>query len=54
MSDIIAVMRKGRVEQVGTPWGIYFRPTNRFVADFVGTVNFLDSKVLEADGNVCR
>ena len=51
MSDIIAVMRKGRVEQVGTPWEIYFRPANRFVADFVGTVNFLDSKVLEADGN---
>lgn len=51
MSDIIAVMRKGRVEQVGTPWEIYFRPANRFVADFVGTVNFLDFKVLEADGN---
>ena len=51
MSDIIAVMRKGRVEQVGTPWEIYFRPANRFVADFVGTVNFLDFKVLEADGS---
>ena len=41
MSDIIAVMRKGRIEQVGSPWEIYFRPANRFVADFVGTVNFL-------------
>ncbi|MGI6403418.1 MAG: ABC transporter ATP-binding protein [Oscillospiraceae bacterium] len=41
MSDIIAVMRKGRIEQLGTPWDIYFRPVNRFVADFVGTVNFL-------------
>ena len=49
MSDIIAVMRKGRVEQIGTPWEIYFRPANRFVADFVGTVNFLDATVLQAE-----
>ena len=42
MSDIIAVMRKGRIEQIGSPWEIYFRPANRFVADFVGTVNFLE------------
>ncbi len=45
MSDIIAVMRQGRIEQVGTPWEIYFRPVNRFVADFVGTVNFLPATV---------
>lgn len=45
MSDIIAVMRKGRIEQVGNPWEIYFRPVNRFVADFVGTVNFLTCRV---------
>ena len=45
MSDIIAVMRAGRVEQVGTPWEIYFRPVNRFVADFVGTVNLLPATV---------
>ncbi len=47
MSDIIAVMRAGRVEQIGTPWEIYFRPANRFVADFVGTVNFLTGTVRE-------
>ena len=41
MSEISAVMRTGRIEQVGSPWEIYFRPANRFVADFVGTVNFL-------------
>lgn len=51
MSDIIAVMRHGHVEQVGSPWEIYFRPVNRFVADFVGTVNFLTSKVLEIHEN---
>jgi ABC-type Fe3+/spermidine/putrescine transport system ATPase subunit len=45
MSDIIAVMRKGKIEQIGTPWEIYFKPTNRFVADFVGVVNFLEANV---------
>ena len=49
MSDIIAVMRRGRIEQIGTPWEIYFRPANRFVADFVGTVNFLEATVTQAD-----
>ncbi len=42
MSDLIAVMRAGKIEQVGTPWQIYFKPENRFAADFVGTVNFMD------------
>lgn len=42
MSDLIAVMRAGKIEQLGTPWEIYFKPVNHFVADFVGTVNFLD------------
>lgn len=45
MSDKIAVMRAGQIEQVGTPWEIYFKPVNTFVADFVGTVNFLDVTV---------
>lgn len=52
MSDIIAVMRKGKIEQVGAPWDIYFRPVNRFVADFVGTVNFLKSKIVEIKDNL--
>jgi len=47
MSDIIVVMRAGRVEQIGSPWDIYFRPANRFVADFVGTVNFLVETVTD-------
>ena len=50
MSDIIAVMRSGRIEQVGSPWEIYFHPVNRFVADFVGTVNFLESRVVSHEG----
>ena len=45
MSDRIAVMSKGRVKQMGTPVEIYERPTNRFVADFIGESNFLDGRV---------
>jgi ABC-type Fe3+/spermidine/putrescine transport system ATPase subunit len=54
MSDIIAVMQHGRIEQIGTPWEIYFRPVNRFVADFVGTVNFLDGTVLDTTADALR
>ena len=42
MSDRIAVMNGGRVEQLGTPREIYEHPASDFVADFVGTVNVLD------------
>lgn len=52
MSDIIAVMRSGHIEQIGTPWEIYFTPANRFVADFVGTVNFLEGVVNLVDKNI--
>jgi ABC-type Fe3+/spermidine/putrescine transport system ATPase subunit len=41
MSDRIAVMRGGRVEQVGAPDELYEGPANRFVADFLGESNFL-------------
>ena len=40
MADKIAVMREGRLEQVGTPRAIYQEPQNRFVAGFIGTSNF--------------
>ena len=42
MSDRIAVMNKGKVEQVGSPTEIYERPRTRFVADFIGEINLLD------------
>jgi len=48
ISDRIAVMRAGRIEQVGTPTEIYERPATEFVARFVGTANFLDGEVAEA------
>ena len=44
MSDRIAVMNKGRVEQVGSPTEIYERPRTRFVADFIGEINILEDK----------
>jgi len=45
MSDRIAVMNLGRVEQIGTPADLYERPANRFVASFLGESNFIDGKV---------
>jgi len=49
MSDRIAVMNGGRVEQVGSPREIYYRPATRFVAEFVGNANFLSGKVTRVD-----
>ena len=45
MSDRIAVMNHGRVEQLGTPEELYERPRTRFVADFIGTTNLLAGAV---------
>jgi spermidine/putrescine transport system ATP-binding protein len=47
LSDRIAVMNEGRVEQVGTPREIYERPGTRFVAGFIGTSNLLSGAVTE-------
>ncbi len=48
MSDRIVVMHGGRVEQVGPPAELYERPRTRFVADFLGSSNFLETKVVTA------
>jgi ABC-type Fe3+/spermidine/putrescine transport system ATPase subunit len=45
MADRIAVMRAGRIEQVGTPRELYRKPSTRFVAEFMGEANFLDCVV---------
>jgi spermidine/putrescine transport system ATP-binding protein len=47
MSDRIAVMSAGEVQQVGGAKEIYEHPSNRFVADFIGETNFIESKVTE-------
>lgn len=51
MADRIVVMSQGAIEQVGTPREIYRNPSSRFIADFVGTMNFL-SGIVTADGGV--
>src|SRR5439155_7319049 len=50
MSDRIAVMNEGRIEQLGSPTDLYDRPANRFVAGFVGESNFLEGEVVGTDG----
>ena len=47
MSDRIVVMRDGRIQQSGDPTELYERPVNRFVADFIGTSNFIEATVVE-------
>jgi len=47
MADRIVVMNHGVIEQVGTPSAIYQRPASVFVADFIGTMNFVPAKVVE-------
>jgi iron(III) transport system ATP-binding protein len=48
ISDRIAVMESGNVVQVGTAQEIYEQPANRFVADFIGTMNFISGEVVQA------
>jgi iron(III) transport system ATP-binding protein len=49
LSDRVAVMRDGRIQQVAVPKTLYERPANRFVADFVGTNNFIPGVCRERD-----
>jgi iron(III) transport system ATP-binding protein len=45
MSNRVAVMRRGKIEQLGRPREVYEAPCSRFVADFIGTSNFIDGTV---------
>ncbi len=51
MSDRIAVMSEGRVEQIGTPKEIYNSPSSLFVAGFIGSANLLPGEVVSSDGD---
>ncbi len=51
MSDRIAVMNGGRIEQIGTPEAVYEQPATVFVADFLGVSNLMDA-VCDGDGGV--
>jgi putative spermidine/putrescine transport system ATP-binding protein/spermidine/putrescine transport system ATP-binding protein len=50
LSDVVAVMRNGVIEQTGAPREIYERPRNEFVAGFLGASNFIDGVVVGVDG----
>lgn len=54
MSDRIAVMKAGVVEQVGTTDEVYDRPTTAFVASFVGETNRIDGRVSKTDGEMAE
>ncbi|MBT8356814.1 MAG: ABC transporter ATP-binding protein [Desulfobacterales bacterium] len=51
ISDRVAIMESGNIVQIGPPEEIYEKPANRFVADFIGTMNFISGKVAEVIPN---
>jgi ABC-type Fe3+/spermidine/putrescine transport system ATPase subunit len=54
MSDRLAIMRAGRIVQIGSPSAVYQSPASRFVADFLGDANFLVPQSVNAgDGDYC-
>lgn len=54
ISDRIVVMNAGKADQIGTPFEIYNRPTTRFVASFVGTLNVLDAVVTDQGAGIVQ
>jgi spermidine/putrescine transport system ATP-binding protein len=50
LSDRIAVMNDGHIEQIGPPEEIYREPATEFVADFIGDTNLFDAEIVERDG----
>jgi iron(III) transport system ATP-binding protein len=53
MSNRIAVMNDGQIQQAGRPRDIYERPATRFVAEFVGSINWIAGTVSAANGASC-
>jgi iron(III) transport system ATP-binding protein len=51
LSHEIAVMNQGRIVQIGSPRTIYHKPRDRFVAEFIGSSNFIDAEVLRPDSS---
>ena len=54
LADRIAVMNHGKIVQVGTPAEIYEQPNSRYVADFIGNINLLEGRVVNAAGGSVR
>ena len=54
MSDRVAVINAGRVEQIGTVNEIYYKPATRFVASFIGETNIVEAQIIESQSNTLR
>ena len=54
IADRIAVMKAGKLEQVGSPWEVYRTPRSRSVATFLGETNLLEARVIARDGERLR
>ncbi len=54
LASRIGVMNLGQIVQVGTPKEIYEFPTSRFVADFIGTVNMFEGRIIDEDNDYVR
>ena len=53
LSDRIAVINKGKIEQLAGPAQIYEAPASRFVASFIGDTNFFHGEIVSVDGDYC-
>lgn len=53
LSDRIAVINKGKIEQLDGPAKIYEAPASRFVASFIGDTNFFSGEIVSVDGDYC-
>src|SRR5262249_3185861 len=49
MSDRVCLLNAGRIEQIGTPEQLYFRPETAYVANFLGESNILDGEIVSTD-----
>jgi len=54
MSDRIIVMDQGIVQQIDSPQNVYQKPSNRFVADFIGMANFIPCEIVDKEDNVAK
>lgn len=52
LADVLVVLRNGQVEQYGAPRELYRAPASRYVADFVGTADLLEGRVVAVDSEV--
>jgi iron(III) transport system ATP-binding protein len=53
IADRVAVLSRGRIEQIGTPMEVYKNPRNRFVSQFVGETNFIEGRIVSREGEYC-